>query len=81
MIAKISGMSAEEIEEAKNKLEEGQQKYVKICDEYLAAKQKEIEDAYQHYMDEQAVKKAEADEKAAARGETAGQQLRFDSEE
>ena len=81
LIAKISGMSAEEIEEAKNKLEEGQQKYVKICDEYLAAKQKEIEDAYQHYMDEQAVKKAEADEKAAARGETAGQQLRFDSEE
>ena len=67
LAAKIAGMSAEEIEEAKNKLEESQQKYVKICDDYLAAKQKEIEDAYQHYLEEQAAKNAKEEEIAATR--------------
>ena len=67
LIAKISGMSEEEIEEAKNKLEDSQQKYAKICDDYLAAKQKEIEDAYQRYLDEQTAKKAKQDEIDATR--------------
>ena len=67
LIAKISGMSEEEIEEAKNKLEDSQQKYAKICDDYLAAKQKEIEDAYQRYLDEQKAKKAKQDEIDATR--------------
>jgi len=79
MAAKIVGMPEAEAEEAKNKLEESQKMYAKICDDYLAAKQKEIEEAYQHYLDDQATKKAEAEELAAARGETAGQQLRFDN--
>ena len=67
LAAKIAGMSADEIEEAKNKLEESQQKYAKICDDYLAAKQKEIEDAYQHYLEEQAAQKAKEEEIAATR--------------
>ena len=81
MAAKIVGMLEAEAEEAKNKLEESQKMYAKICDDYLAAKQKEIEEAYQHYLDDQATKKAEAEELAAARGETAGQQLRLDNDE
>ena len=66
---------------AKKKLEETQQNYLKMCDDFLAKKQQEIEDAYKHYLDEQAAKKAESDEKAAARGETAGQQMRLDTDE
>ena len=78
---KLIGLPEEEIEEAKKKLEETQQNYLKMCDDFLAKKQQEIEDAYKHYLDEQAAKKAESDEKAAARGETAGQQMRLDTDE
>lgn len=76
LATKIAGFPPEEIEEAKNKLEEGQQKYAKIFDGYLSAKQKEIEDAYQHYLNEQAAKRNKADETLAARGEHAGHQMR-----
>ena len=56
--------------------------YSDMIDKYLAAKQKEIEDAYQHYLNEQTAKKAAADEVEAARGEHAGRQMRIgDSEE
>ena len=58
-----------------------QQKFVKICDDYLAAKQKEIEEAYQHYLAEQTEKQTAADEKAAARGENAGQAFNINQED
>ena len=77
LAAKIIELPEEEMKEAKDKLAESQQMYVKLCDDYLANKQKEIEDAYQHFQEEQAAKKAEADELAAARGEKAGQQLQL----
>lgn len=64
---KIVGLSEEEIEEAKVKLEDSQAAYKGICDKYLAIKQKEIEEAYQHYLDEQTSKKAQEDEIEATR--------------
>lgn len=81
LASKIAGMSKEEIEEAKDSMEASQQKFVKICDDYLAAKQKEIEEAYQHYLAEQTEKQAAADEKAAARGENAGQAFNINQED
>lgn len=70
----------EERDEAKAALEKSISSHLEIINTVKADKIKEIEDAYQKYLDEQASKKAAADEKAAARGKTAGQQLRFDSE-
>ena len=81
LVKMILGFPKEEIEEAKNKMEDSQQMYDKMVENYLTSKQKEIEDAYQHYLEVQAAKRAEADEKNAAHGQNAGQQLRFDSEE
>lgn len=81
LIAKISGMSEEEIEEAKNKLEDSQQKYAKICDDYLAAKQKEIEDAYQRYLDEQTARKAKQDEIDATRVNRSSNRMKMGSYE
>lgn len=77
LAAKVVGQPEEVVEESKSKLEESQQMYSQMIDKYLAAKQKEIEDAYQHYLNEQTAKKAEADETAAARGEHAGRQMRI----
>ena len=77
LAAKVVGQSEEVIEESKNKLEESQQMYSDMIDKYLAAKQKEIEDAYQHYLNEQTAKKAAADEVEAARGKHAGRQMRI----
>ena len=81
LVKMILGFPKEEIEEAKNKMEDSQKMYDKMVENYLTSKQKEIEDAYQHYLEVQAAKRAEADEKNAAHGQNAGQQLRFDSEE
>lgn len=74
----LEGLPEDEIEEAKQKMEDSQQTYSNLIDEYLTNKKKEIEDAYQHYLHEQAAKQAEADEIAAARGEKAKTQYRVD---
>ena len=41
----------------------------------------EIEEAYQHYLSDQTAKQAEVDEKAAARGENAGQAFKINQED
>lgn len=71
----------EERDEAKDALEKSISSHLDVIDTVKADKIQEIEEAYQRYLDEQAAKKADADEKAAARGHQAGQQLRFDTEE
>lgn len=48
-------------------MEDSQNTYSKICDDYMARKQQEIEDAYQHYLEEQAAKNAKEEEIAATR--------------
>lgn len=71
----------EERDEAKAALEKSISSHLEVINTVKADKVKEIEDAYQDYLNEQAAKKAEADEKAAAHGHQAGQQLRFDNDE
>lgn len=79
---KIATLSTDdERDEAKGALDNSIKTHQGIIDTVKADKLKEIEDAYQRYLDEKAAKKAEADEQAAARGNQAGQQLRFDNDE
>lgn len=67
LVPKLIGLTEEEVDEAKKKMEETQQKYLKMCDDYLTKKQQEIEDAYRHYLEEQAAQKAKEEELAATR--------------
>lgn len=81
LAAKVAELSKAEIDEAKEKMEKGQKMYSDLRDQYLSAKQKEIEEAYQKYLTENKAKQDEADERAAARGENAGQQYRINQTE
>lgn len=68
--------SDDERNEAKDALEAAIKNYQGLADTTKADKVKEIEEAYQRYLNELATKKAEADESAAARGDHAGHQMR-----
>ena len=81
LTAKLLGGSEEETKEAEDKLEEIYNKHDEICLQYKDAKLKEIEEAYQRYLKEQAEKQTAADEKAAARGENAGQAFNINQED
>lgn len=81
LAAKVAELSKAEIDEAKEKMEKSQEMYSKMCEDYLTAKKKEIEEAYQKYLTENKAKQDEADERAAARGENAGQQYRINQTE
>jgi len=72
----------DERNEAKDALEAKIKTYKGLVDTTKADKVKEIEEAYQHYLDEQTSKRNKADETAAARGEHASRQMRVgDSDE
>lgn len=81
LTAKLLGGSEEETKEAEDKMEEVYNKHDEICLQFKSDKIKEIEEAYQRYLTEQANKQAEADEKAAARGENAGQAFNINQED
>ena len=71
-----------ERDEAWGALESSIKTHQDIIDKLKADKVKEIEDAYQRYLDEQTSKRNQAEETAAARGEHAGRQMRVgDSDE
>jgi ribosome recycling factor len=71
----------EERNEAKDALESSIKTHLGIIDTVKSDKVKEIEEAYQRYLNKQTAKKAETDETAAARGHQAGKQLRLDTDE
>lgn len=74
--------SDDERNEAKDAMEAAIKNYQGLVDTTKAEKVKEIEEAYQHYLNEQTAKRNKADETAAARGEHAGRQMRVgDSDE
>ena len=77
----LVGSSEEDTKEAEDKLEEVYSKHDEIAQQYKENKEKEIEEAYQRYLDEQTAKQNEEDEKAAARGVNAGRKFRIDQEE
>ena len=77
----VTLLSDDERNEAKEAFGTSIKTHQDIIDTVKADKVKEIEDAYQHYLEVQAAKRAEADEKNAAHGQNAGQQLRMDNNE
>ena len=75
--AKLVGSSEGDIQEAEDELEKVYKMHDDICLQYKEEKVKEIEEAYQRYLDEQKKKQDAADERAAARGENAKTQYRI----
>ena len=71
----------DERNEAKDALEAAIKNYQGLVDTTKADKVKEIEEAYQRYLDEQTAQRNKADETAAARGEHAGRQMRVGATE
>ena len=72
----------DERNEAKDAMEAKIKIYQDMADTTKADKVKEIEEAYQRYLNEQTAQRDKADETAAARGESAGHQMRVgDSDE
>jgi ribosome recycling factor len=81
LTAKLVGSSEGDVQEAEDELEKVYKTHDDICLEYKEEKVKEIEEAYQRYLDEQKKKQDAADERAAARGENAKTQYRVDRSE
>ena len=71
----------DERNEAKDALDSSIKNHQEIVDKVKADKVKEIEEAYQRYLDEQTSKRNIDDEAAAARGEHAGRQMRVGATE
>jgi hypothetical protein len=71
----------DERNEAKDALEAKIKTYQDMADLNKTEKVKEIEEAYQRYLDEQTSQRNKADEAAAARGEHAGRQMRVGATE
>lgn len=81
LATKLLGSSEDDANEANDQLEEVYSRHVELCSQYKDAKLKEIEEAYQRYLAEQTAMQTEADEKAAARGENAGQAFSINQED
>lgn len=78
---KLVGLSEEDAQKAEDELEKVYKMHDDTCLQYKEAKIKEIEEAYQRYLDEQKKKQEAADERAAAWGENAKTQYRIDQRE
>jgi uncharacterized protein (DUF927 family) len=70
LTAKLVGASESDIKEAEDELEEVYKMHDDTCLQYKEAKVKEIEEAYQRYLDERKQRQEAADERAAARERT-----------
>ena len=81
LTTKLVGSSEEDTKEAEDKLEEVYGKHGEIAQQCKENKEKEIEEAYQRYLNDQTAKQTAADEKAAARGENAGQAFNINQED
>ena len=78
---KIAPLTSDEHDEAQNAFDTSVKTHTDMIDKVKADKLQEIEEAYQHYLAEQTAKQTAADEKAAARGENAGQQFNINQED
>lgn len=81
LTAKLVGFSEGDVQEAEDELEKVYKMHDDTCLQYKETKVKEIEEAYQRYLDEQKKKQDAADERAAARGENTKTQYRVNQRE
>lgn len=78
---KIAPLPQDEHDAARAAFDKSVKMHQDLIDTQKTEKLKEIDEAYQSYLDGLSAKKAEADEKAAAHGEAAGMQFRMDNHE
>ena len=67
--AQLAGAKAEELDEAKQALEEVYNQHKDICKEYRTNKEKDIEEAYQKYLSQQQEQQQQQQEQQAAEGD------------
>lgn len=81
-IAKVTmGMSPENIEEVKQNLQETYDWHNDLCKQYREKKEKEVEDAYQRYLQKQDAEETARKEEEDARGEKVGFRMKLNGEE
>ncbi len=78
---KIAPLTGNEHDTAQNALDKSIKTHMDIIEKVKADKLEEIEEAYQRYLNDQTAKQTAADEKAAARGENAGQAFNINQED
>ena len=82
-IAKITKQLTEarpgELDEAKDELQQQHDQHTDLCKAYREEKEKQIEEAYQQYLQAQSEKESAEQEKHAAHSEEAGKQFSMDA--
>ena len=78
---KIVPLMDDERDEAQTEFDSSVKLHTDTVERLKTDKLAEIEEAYQHYLSDQTAKQAEVDEKAAARGENAGQAFKINQED
>ena len=78
---KITPLTSDEHDEAQNAFDSSVKTHTDLIEKVKADKLQEIEEAYQHWLADQTAKQTAADEKAAARGENAGQAFNINQED
>ena len=74
---KLAGAPADEVNEAKDALQEVFDNHKDLCKQFRTQKEDEIEEAYQRFLEEKEALKAKLAEKQAALGEQAGTQMKW----
>ena len=78
LVLKMEGAKAEELEEAKDQLQQSHDLTSFLCEQYRAGKEWEIESAYQRYLTEKAEKQAKLQEaEAFQKSQQAGLQMNW----
>lgn len=77
MAKQLAGAKPAELDEAKEELQKLYDRNKDLCKQYRETKEKQIEDAYQKYLTEQAAKESAEKERMAARDEEAGKRMKF----
>lgn len=78
---KLVDAQPDEIDEAKDALQQLNDQHADLCKQYRADKEAEIEEAYKRYQEEQAKKQAEKEEQDAAHNGLAGLQMNLDPDD
>ena len=79
MAAKLKDAQPKETDEANDELKKIYDQHKSMCDDYRQKKEKQIDDAYQHYLEKKAEEERAESERRAAHGENAGKQINLNS--
>ena len=77
----LAGATPEEMDEAKNQLQDTNDQHADLCKQFRTDKEQEIEDAYQAYLAKKAEQDAQMQEKLAAHNAQAGMQMKFKADD